>query len=577
MKNLEKINFILTKENSGKLIVFFVLMLFTVFFETLSIALILPAMAFIIDSDLKTNSEYINDLLLYFTNNFERIFLIKIIFVLIFLSFLVKNLILIIFLWWNKNFVDHIYRKICIRLLDVELKKSYLDHVETTSALVVRNFNEVKAFLKYLENFVILIVEGIILLLITILLLSVEYKVTLIICAIIIFLVMIFRIITNRLIKDYGKARFYRSGEMMKTLLEILDNYKNIKIFNKTNFFSEKFKKDNFIYSNVNKKFQIIDNLPRFWLEIAGVIGLCLMVFFLLFLDYEPKSIVPILGMFAVAFFRIIPSVLRIVRSAQAISFGTPVLDQLLISLKETENYQDKYKEDNDIIRFSNKILFNNLSFHYPKKQKKVLDSLNFEIKFGQKIGIIGKTGVGKSTLIDLLLGFLKPTSGSISVDGKNIYENLYNWRSLIGFVPQKINVINGTIKDNIIFGAVDNYNDNQDQRLLEAIDKSEFRQVITGLKNGIDTVVGEKGLNLSGGQLQRLAFARALFHNPEILILDESTNALDPETEKKLINNLMNYENKKTIIMISHNLDTLKFCDLRYELKNLSLHKINE
>lgn len=577
MNNLEKINFILTKENTGKLVVFFVLMLFTVFFETLSIALILPAMTFIIESDLKTNSEYINGFLSYFTNNFERIFLIKIIFGLIFLTFLVKNLILIIFLWWNKNFVEHIYRKICKRLLDVELKKSYLDHIETTSALVVRNFNEVKAFLKYLENFVILIVEGIILLLITILLLTVEFKVTLIICAIIIFLVMIFRMITNRLIKDYGKARFYRSGEMMKTLIEILDNYKNIKVFNKTNFFSEKFKKNNFIYSNVNKKFQIIDNLPRFWLEMAGVIGLCMMVFFLLFLDYEPKSIVPILGMFAVAFFRIIPSVLRIVRSAQAINFSTPVMDQLLISLKETKNFQDKYKEDNDKIKFSNKILINNLSFHYPKKQKKVLDCLSFEIKFGQKIGIIGKTGVGKSTLIDLLLGFLKPTSGSISVDGKNIYENLNNWRSLIGFVPQKINVINGTIKDNIIFGAVDNYYNNQDLRLLEAIDKSEFRQVITGLKKGLDTTVGDKGLNLSGGQLQRLAFARALFQNPEILILDESTNALDPETEKKLINNLVNYENKKTIIMISHNLDTLKFCDIRYELKNLSLHKINE
>ncbi len=575
MKNLEKINFILTKENSGKLIVFFVLMLFTVFFETMSIALIFPAMSFIIDSDLKTNSHHINELLFYFTSNFERIFLIKVIFVLIFLTFLIKNLVLIIFLWWNKSFVEHIYRKICIRLLDVELKKSYLEHAETTSALVVRNFNEVKAFLKYLENFVILFVEGIILLLITILLLTVEYKVTLIICAIILALVMTFRVITNKLIKDYGKARFYRSGEMMKTLLEILDNYKNIKMFNKTKFFSEKFRIDNFIYSNVNKKFQVIDNLPRFWLEIAGVIGLCLAVFLLLFLDYEPKSIVPILGMFAVAFFRIIPSVLRIVRSTQAINYSTPVMDQLLISLKEKEIYQDNFKEGNNILKFSNTILISDLSFQYPKKQKKVLDGLNFEIKFGEKVGIIGKTGVGKSTLIDLFLGFIKPTRGSISVDGINIYENLSNWRSLIGFVPQKINVINGTIRDNIIFGSEDNNNNNQDKKISEAINKSEFMQVVAGLKNGLNTIVGEKGLNLSGGQLQRLAFARALFQNPEILILDESTNALDPETEKKLINNILHDDNKKTIIMISHNLETLKFCDTQYELSNCNLNKI--
>ena len=167
-----------------------------------------------------------------------------------------------------------------MRLIQGELQKSYLDYVNSSSALTVRNFNEVKAFLKYVENFIILLVEGIILLLLITLLLTVEYKVTLIVFSIVIFLVMIFRIITKKLIKNYGTERFFRSGEMMKTLLEILDNYKNIKIFNKDKFFMEKFRKNNFIYSNVNKKFQIIDNSPRFWLEFVGVAGLCGMVFF---------------------------------------------------------------------------------------------------------------------------------------------------------------------------------------------------------------------------------------------------------------------------------------------------------
>ena len=462
-----------------------------------------------------------------------------------------------------------------MRLLRAELQKPYIDYINSSSALTVRNFNEVKAFLKYLENFIILLVEGIILILLITLLLTVEYKVTLIVFSIVIFLVIIFRIITKKLIKNYGKERFFRSGEMMKSLLEILDNYKNIKIFNKDIFFIDKFKKNNFIYSNVNKKFQVIDNSPRFWLEIAGITGLCGMVFFLLYFDYSPESIVPILGMFSVAFFRIIPSVLRIVRSAQTINFSDPVMDQLLISLKNSE--KNIPQKDFEFIKFIEKIEFKNLSFNYPNKPSKIFNDLNLTIKKGEKVGIIGRTGAGKSTLIDILLGFLKPTNGEVLVDNKEISQNLRGWRELIGYVPQKINVINGTIKENILFGS-NNLNDkNLAKRINDSIAISEFDDVVKGLKNGLETIVGDKGLDLSGGQIQRLAFARALFRNPEILILDESTNALDSKTEKKIIKNLLEYTSTKTIIMISHNLETLKFCDCKYELKDFYLNKINE
>ena len=573
MKQFQRINLILTSENIGKLIIFFILMLFTVVFETLGIALILPAITFVIDSDLKTNSQFLNDILNYFTENFDRTYLLKIVFVLILITFLIKNIILIIFLWWNKRFVEHLYREICLKLLNVELQKSYLDHINTSSALVVRNFNEVKAFLKYLENFVILFVESAILILIVGILLLIEYKVTLSVGALLIFLVVIFRAFTNKLIKNYGEARFFRSGEMMKTLIDILNNYKNIKIFNKSDFFTEKFKKDNFIYSNVNKKFQIIDNLPRFWLEIAGVLGLCSIVYFLLFLGYGPKSILPILGVFTVAFFRMIPSVLRIVRSLQAIRFDSPVTDQLFISLKDLKPYKKNLQQTD--LNFSNTIQIKNLSFQYPNKERKILNKLNFEIKKGERIGIKGETGVGKSTLIDLLLGFLTPTEGQILIDNKNIHLNLNKWRSLIGYVPQKINVINGTIKDNILFGSTDYSEEIQNKKLQDSINISEFEQVIAGFKNGFDTIVGDKGLDLSGGQLQRLAFARALFKDPDILILDESTNALDLEIEKKLFNNLIKNKNEKTIIMISHNLETLKFCNSVFELKDSTLKNL--
>jgi ATP-binding cassette, subfamily B, bacterial PglK len=576
MTLFQKINFILTKDNFSKLSFFFLLMLLTVVFETLGVALILPAISFILDTDIKTNSEYLNFILSYFKDNYPKVYLIKITFILIFIIFLLKNLFLFLFMWWNKNFIQHIYLNTCSRLLKIEIQKSYLEHVESNSAIIVRNFNELKVFLKFIENFVILLVEGIILTILVLLLLIVNHNVAIIIFSVTIFLVGIFRVLSKKFIEKYGKERFYRSGQTTKKLIEILDNFKNIKVFNKEKFFFDEYNKNNFVYAEVNKKFNIIDGSPRYWLEFTGITSLCGMVLYLLYFGVGPNSILPILGMFSVAFYRIIPSVLRIVRALQTLNYDTPVIDQLLLSLKQKSDEQFKKKYHK--LSFLKNITLLDLSFTYSKNQKKIINDINLEIKKGDKIGIIGKSGIGKSTLVDLILGLLNPTKGNILVDGKDIRENLKGWRDLIGYVPQKINVIDGSFKDNIIFGYNFLENSEIEIKLKKIIKITELEDFIKNSKNGIHTIIGDKGLDLSGGQLQRLAMARALFKNPEILILDESTNALDELTEKKIINNLIDNKNEQyqSIITISHNRELLKFCDKIYEIKNQMLHKID-
>ncbi len=577
MTLFQKINFILTKDNFSKLSIFILLMLLTVVFETLGVALILPAISFIVDTDLKTNSTYLNDILFYFKDNYSKIYLIKFTFILIFIIFLLKNLFLFLFLWWNKNFIQHIYVNICSRLLQSEIQKSYLEHVESNSAIIVRNFNESKAFLKFIENFVILLVESLILIILVFLLLIVDHNVTLLVFSVTLFLVGVFRIFSKKFIEKYGRERFFRAGQTTKKLIEILDNFKNIKVFNKEKYFFEEYNKNNFIYAEVNKKFNIIDGSPRFWLEVVGITSLCGMVLYLLYSDVSPESILPILGMFSVAFYRIIPSVLRIVRSLQTLNYDTPVVDQLLISLKQKidQEFKKEYKDFN----FSKSISLSNISFTYPKSQKKIIKDINLEIKKGEKIGIIGKSGIGKSTFVDLLLGLISPSNGKILIDEKNIKENLRGWRNIIGYVPQKINVINGSFKDNIIFGQNSLNKSEIENRLKKSVKLVEIEDFIKNSNNGLDTIVGDKGLDLSGGQLQRLAIARALFKNPNILILDESTNALDETTEKKIINNLIENKDKdnQTIIMISHNRELLKFCDKIYEIKDQTMVKIND
>lgn len=575
MTLLSKLNFILTKENVPKIIIFFVFLLLTVTFEMLGIALVIPAVAFIIESDFNTNSKLLNDFLFFLVEHFDRILLIKIVLLSILITFFLKNLFLFLFLWWQKSFLEHLYKNICQRLIKGQLFKSYLDYVKTSSALTARDFNEVKVFIKYIESFIILIVEFIILTLIICLLLAIEYKVTLIVASIIISLSLIFRYITKKLIKNYGEERFFRSGQMMKTVLLILENYKNIKAFNVDDYFINKFKSNNSKYSNVNKKFQIIDNSPRYWLEFIGVSGICFFIFFLLKFEYPTNSIIPIIGLFAVAFYRIIPSILRIMRSAQSLNYTDPVMDTLFLNLQKFEKI--KIQKKNGEIKFENQLCLENISFYYPDKSLEIFEELNLIIKKGEKVGIMGKTGLGKSTLIDILMGLIIPDTGKILVDKTDIHSNIEYWRSLIGLVPQQINVLNGTIKENIIFGRDNDLDENLiNKKISNAILLSEFDEVIKLSENGLNSIVGDKGLNLSGGQLQRLAFARALYNNPELLILDEATNALDPKTESKIINNLFNLSNNPTIIIISHNIETIQFCNTKYELKNLSLNKIN-
>ena len=247
------------------------------------------------------------------------------------------------------------------------------------------------------------------------------------------------------------------------------------------------------------------------------------------------------------------------------------------MSQKSDDSYLNfNNNNESKILNFSKNIQLKELTFSYKKDDKNIIHTLNLDIQKGESIGIVGQSGIGKSTLIDIFLGIIKPLKGTILVDGANIHENPTAWRELIGYVPQKINVINGSLKDNKLFGLnISNISD-QEERINETIQKAELREFVNNSKNGIDTLIGDKGLDLSGGQLQRLAIARAIIKKPKILILDESTNALDDFTEKKIISNLLDDKKDQTIIMISHNKKLLNFCNKIYEIKNLILNKIN-
>ena len=283
----------------------------------------------------------------------------------------------------------------------------------------------------------------------------------------------------------------------------------------------------------------------------------------------ETKELISILTVFVAASFRMIPSLNRVLNGVQSMRFLQASIDTLhkeFTSFNSTIVPEITTHKKNQVIKKN--IQFKDLTFAYGNKKSNVLKGLNLNITVGSSIGIIGGSGEGKTTLLDVLIGLLEPTKGSLFIDDKEItHYNRVQWQKNIGYVAQMINLVDNSIKKNIAFGITENEIDNK--KLNRCIEKAQLKTFIASLEEGVETVVGERGIQLSGGQRQRIGIARALYHDPEVLVFDEATSALDEDTEEQFMSAVERFKGEKTIIIVTHRLSTLRFCDRVYDLKN--------
>jgi ABC-type multidrug transport system fused ATPase/permease subunit len=314
--------------------------------------------------------------------------------------------------------------------------------------------------------------------------------------------------------------------------------------------------------------------LPKIILEILSIAALTLLIIFFIHYKSDSKEIVILISFFLAVAYRLIPSFNKIIISFQNIKFASSTFDLI---------YKDFFLK-NEIVTIKDKAIFKDsfvlkdIFFNFQDKNKNVLNGLNLQIKKGEIIGIKGKTGVGKSTLVDIISCIIKPIKGHIYIDNHTISDpiNIRKWQNNLGYVNQNVFLINDTIKNNIALGIADEKIDNNILKL--AIKAAELDQFINSLELGINTSVGDRGVQLSGGQRQRIGIARALYNNSEFIIFDESTNALDANTERSILNTIRDLKNNnKTILIISHDQNSLKVCDIVYELKDGILIKDQE
>lgn len=550
----------------------FPLILIGVILEMFSISLFIPLLSlFSTDINYESNKfiSYLSSYLIFNDSN-SKDYYFKVILILIAIFFLIKTIFFSLSIWFQSYFAFRVHTNFSKRIFKKYLNEDYPFFLNSNSAILIRNcFTEIEKLIRgVMTPAMMLITEIFVVAGLSSILLIFEplgFIITFIYFA---FTVIIFLLVTKKKLYFWGKKIQEIDGTRLKYLQQSFGAIKEIKLFGKEIFFyniyKDKLKTSNSIYTRV----ATISQLPRFWLEYIVVTGLIILIFILFYLGSNTDQIIPIIGLFAIVAFRLLPSVNRIVNSLQSLRFNSVVIDVLYEELMSSSSKMNKKINETANVKkidFKNIIKIENVDFSYENESNLILKDFNLDIIKGESLGIVGKSGVGKTTLLDIILGLLTPKKGTVKIDNISISDNLNNWQNQIGYVPQNSYLIDDTLERNIALGINDDEIDIKN--LNKIIERSQLKDFVNNLKYGLKTKIGEKGVKISGGQRQRISIARALYNNPSILIFDEATNALDNITENRFINSIKSLKNEKTIIFVSHNKNILSFCDKIYDI----------
>ena len=543
MKQIIEIYKLIGENSQKKIPLFFFLTIISTLLEILSIGLIVPLISLLSDS---TDS--------YVSNFFFQSYDIYILLTVVLLVYLIKTIYLIFFNKWQNDLIFDINLYLSNQLFDRYLNIDYSFYLKRNSSELVRNIVNLENFAYNIIQSIILISEIILVICFSLILFFFQPIITLYSLTIGILLSFIFiRIINLKIIKA-GELYQSQSKKMIEQVNQSLNNIKEIKIYQKEIFFAKKFFEDTKIYNNAIKKNQFLKSLPRILIEFIAVSIVILIIFFMIIENKNFKDILVFVALFVAVGFRFIPSFNKILSSIHHLKFYLKLTENIKNDFNLINNYPEKHK----IIYFDKTIELKNISFYYEDK-KNILSNINLSIKKNSVFGIFGKTGSGKTTLINILIGLLKPTEGIIEIDSIPSQLNNVSWLKKIGYVPQRVSLNEGSVAENIAFG---NSKWDVDKDKLSEVMKLSMLQSFSAESNFLERDIKEIGKNLSGGQIQRMGIARALYVRPEILILDEATSNLDKQVEKKIIHVIKELSKQTTVIIITHDPNLIKECE---------------
>ncbi len=538
-----------------------VMVIVGMFLETISLGIVVPIIGILTQDDYQQKYPFIVDIF----GNLSREELISAVMVAMVLIYIVRSLFLFWSLWIQKGFSASVSGRLSQSLFSTYLRQPYMFHLQRNSSTLMRNAKNATAIVTCgVDPFLVLLTDGLVAIAMFALLIAVEPVGTLAVLLVFGLSTFVFQRTTRRRIDNWGYQVDYHETKILQHLQEGFGGAKDVKVLGRENEFLSQHEKHLGESIRINRIYNVILTLPRSFMEIITIVGLCLLVVSMVVRGRELADIVPILGLFAAAAFRVMPSINRLLMATQTLIFNRSIIASV---------YQDFLLDSPDSLtvksntKFASQLELMDVSFQYPTAATASLQNVSLVVKRGEAVGFVGPSGAGKSTLVDVILGLFAPTSGVVKVDGQDVQQNLRNWQNQIGYVPQAIYLTDDTLRRNVAFGLND---ENIDDNLVrDAIRLAQLEDFVATLPEKLDTVVGERGVRLSGGQRQRIGIARALYHNPSVLVLDEATSSLDTPTEHGVMQAVQALQGSKTVLIVAHRLSTVEYCDRLYKIEN--------
>ncbi len=528
--------------------------------EIIGISTVMPFIDIATNFEQVTDNKYYHQIFTFF--NFDTPLNFAIAFGIVLLAFYIfRAIINITYMYALNQYILSIYASTTQKLFAIYLNMPYKTFVNKNSSYLTKAImTEAAHLVQIIQSALLILSEFFIVILLYILMLVVSWKVTMVFTLIFAIKLLFLTTVVSKRIELYGRLRAAAESKLYEIINKALGDFKHIKLKDSqtTNILKGQFNSAVDEYSKASQRNDTLIVIPRMVLETGGF-GLVILL--LVFLLYKNQTnvlyILPILSLFVLSLYRLLPSINRIISGYNILMYQYRAIE---VVSEELQTEQEILAENN--INFEQKISLEQVDFAYQKNH--VLSNINLTINQGDSVAFIGHSGSGKSTLVDLITGLYRPKNGNIYIDGEALDErNLQNWRSKIGYIPQQVYLFDGTVAENICFGT------KQDNKLLIKVLQQANIYDFLQEKEGLETKVGEGGIQLSGGQKQRIAIARALYSQPEILVLDEATSALDSDTEQKIMSEIYKISKDKTLIIIAHRLSTIQGCDKIYELKN--------
>ncbi|WP_026509528.1 MULTISPECIES: ABC transporter ATP-binding protein [unclassified Butyrivibrio] len=579
-KIYQKMMLLLDGRQKRQMVLIIIMMLIGGILESLGIMMIVPVMTTVVDPEAVKAQKFLSALYNILgcqnTTQFAAIIMVSMI-----LVFIIKNIFLFFVNVVQLRFVYTNQFATSRRMMINFMERPYEYYLNADTSVIQRNItSDVNNMYGLILSCLQLISEMIVFSCLVVVLLTQDARMTLSIASLLVAVLLIIKFAVKPVMVKAGQDnQDYYSG-LFKWIEESVTGIKEIKIANKENYFINGYAKCGEGYVNAVQKYNLYNSTPRLLIEtisIGGMVGYMLIV---MMSGESLKSMLPQMSVLAAAAARLLPSANRINNYLTSISYFEPFFMNVSDNLQQEINDGSiSYRaEDYEKMREVEKlpvhktIELKNITYHYPNTDAYVLKNAEMSIPVGKSIGIVGTSGAGKTTIVDILLGLLQVESGDILADGVEVRNHYPEWLKNIGYIPQTIFMLDSTIRKNVAFGIPDE--DIDDNKVWAALKEAQLDEYVRSLPDGLDTTIGERGIRLSGGQRQRIGIARALFEDPEVLVLDEATSALDNETEAAIMDSINRLHGKKTLIIIAHRLQTIEKCDMVYRVNGQKVSK---